>query len=104
MFIPNPENKKCINHKNSIRYDNRIINLEWATYSGNNKHAFDYGYNYPKKTMLGKIGKLSKSSKPVIQYDLNWNKIKEWDSQACVQRELNICQKKISYACIPCAC
>lgn len=39
-FIENPENKKTINHKNGIRSDNTIENLEWATYSENIKHSF----------------------------------------------------------------
>lgn len=42
-YIPNPENKLEINHKNSIRNDNRIENLEWATRSENNQHAWTYG-------------------------------------------------------------
>lgn len=38
-FIENPENKPCINHKNKIRNDNKVKNLEWTTYSENNLHS-----------------------------------------------------------------
>ena len=34
-FIPNPENKRCIDHINGIRHDNRLENLRWVTYSEN---------------------------------------------------------------------
>lgn len=30
-FIPNPDNKPTVNHKNHTRDDNRLENLEWAT-------------------------------------------------------------------------
>lgn len=34
-FIPNPENKPCIDHINTVRTDNRVENLKWVTYEEN---------------------------------------------------------------------
>lgn len=38
-FIPNPHKKDLINHKNGIRTDNRLDNLEWCTHAENLRHA-----------------------------------------------------------------
>ena len=42
-FIPNPENKRCINHKDGNKANNNISNLEWNTHSENSIHALKTG-------------------------------------------------------------
>lgn len=40
-FIPNPEKKPCVNHKDGNGFNNNVTNLEWCTYSENERHSYD---------------------------------------------------------------
>lgn len=45
-FIDNSFNKPQINHKNGIKEDNNVDNLEWVTNDENMKHAYQTGLQY----------------------------------------------------------
>jgi len=59
-FIPNPDNKKTVNHIDGNKQNNLVENLEWATYSENTKHAFNTGLATPVRGTDSPFSKLTK--------------------------------------------
>ena len=90
-FIPNPDNKPCIDHIDGDRANNHADNLRWVTAKENSNN-----YNAPN-TYKGK--KINKGGKAVLQYDLEGNFIKEWVTTMEIQRQLNYHRSNISNCC-----
>lgn len=86
-FIPNPDNLPQVNHKNEIKDDNRVENLEWCTVSYN----INYGSRNEKSA--------SKRRKSVLQYTLDGELVKEWSCAPQVQRELGFFASNIQACC-----
>ena len=87
-FIDNPNNFKYINHKDEDKTNNRVDNLEWCSFY----------YNLLYGTRLERIAK--KNNKPILQFDLNGNFIKEYESITQASKELNIKLDYISSCCL----
>lgn len=93
-FIPNPENKPCVNHKDGDKQNNNIDNLEWVTHSENTQHSFD------NKLQIIGVGKNNHLSKPIAQYDINGVFIKNWENARDIQRKLGFINGNISACCL----
>ena len=53
-FVPNPEGREQVNHKNGNKLDNRAENLEWVDASGNSRHSYDTGLNGKTRSVTGR--------------------------------------------------
>lgn len=53
-FIPNPQGHREVNHKNFLKRDNRVDNLEWVSRKENVQHALAAGRRVkPEKRVMG---------------------------------------------------
>ena len=67
-YIPNPDNLPQVDHIDNDKTHNYVNNLQWITNKNNCRKS---------------------NNKPVLQYDLDGNFVREWECAADVRRELN---------------
>lgn len=89
-FIQNPESKRTVNHKNGVKSDNRVQNLEWNTYSENNHHSYKHLGRKPK------FGGDSPLAKGVHQFTKLNQFVKSFRSVADAGRETGLGYRSIS--------
>lgn len=90
-FIPNEFDKKEVNHIDGDKSNNTIDNLEWATRSENQFHAYKIGLRDPKSYKRSRrSGSSCSLSKPVLQFDMNGTFIKEHESTRLAESELGL--------------
>ncbi len=86
-FIPNPENLRCVNHKDENKLNNRADNLEWCTSSYNNQ----YGSRIERVAATNGL--------KVAQLDKNNNIVAIYNSAREAHRKTGINQGTINAVC-----
>ena len=88
-FIPNPEGKPEVNHLTEDKTKNSVDSIEWVTH----KENINYGTGKERSARAQMNDK--KKSKPVIQYTIDGEFIKEFPSSKEAERQTGIFQSNI---------
>ena len=91
-FLPNLNHYTDINHKDENKANNAVENLEWCSKTYNE----NYGSKKEREIKTKTLNNCINGHKKIIQYDLNNNFIKEWNSLTEASNTLNISIGNIS--------
>ncbi len=91
-FIPNANEKPCVDHINTITTDNRVENLRWVTQKENLLNSISHKRRLKavRDRCLGRMGVESGKHRSVFQYSLDGEFIKEWGCMSDACRSLGI--------------
>ena len=92
-FIDNPLNLPWVNHKSEIKTDNRPENLEWCD------RVYNVNFGTAMKRKTEKQINRKDQSKPVNQYTLQGELIKQYPSQGEAARQTGVPKQNISQNC-----
>lgn len=90
-FVPNPENKPQVNHKDENKQNNNADNLEWVTGTEN--------INYGTAIQRAHEKDCSPLTKKVLQIDKNGEIVAEYASQSIAAKAFNTSAGNISNCC-----
>ena len=82
-FLPNTDNLPQVNHKDEHKDNNIVSNLEWCSNEYNNRYGT----------------RIERTSKPVLQYTLDGEFVKEWHSTMECYRKNGFNCSNISKCC-----
>lgn len=99
-FLPNPQNKRCVDHINGNTFDNSVNNLRWVTHKENmnnpitRQRMLDESYKYVSQSGID-----NPFSRKVAMFTLNGEKVGDFDSVGQIEKQFGIRSASISRVC-----
>lgn len=90
-FVPNPQNKPEVNHKDSNRANNHAGNLDWMDESEQQHHAFKYGFKVGARGTKQWMSRLTVAKVRAIR-----KRFSTGESQSKLAAEYGVCQTHVS--------
>ena len=100
-FIPNPDNKPCVDHIDGDKSNNRADNLRWVTTKENCNNPITKSRLNKKigEYMVGRLGGLHQRAKQIAMYSICGDLIKTFLSVKDAQRETGLNDSNIVKCC-----